>query len=159
MIQSLKRLWKALRRSTPDEAGSATITPNEQVARFIYDKTAWSRQQATPKPKPKVFYPMKEAGQWETSVCRIHSASEERIWKIANSARSPLLALGRADLSVYSIQNVGLQTCPAPDLEADYPEHAVIVGWPDEKDKQMELAVQLAISASLVLVSKTVSTC
>jgi len=149
MIQFLKELWKVLRRSTPDKAGTATVSPDERVARFIYQKSDWSKQ-ATPKPKPKVFLPTKEAGQWETSVCRVHVVPEQRIWKIANRVRSPLPALARADLTANSIVVAGLCTEPAPDLEADYPEHAVIVGWPEEKEKQMALSIQLASSADLV---------
>lgn len=149
MIQFLKELWKVLRRSTPDKAGTATISPDERVARFIYQKSDWSNQ-ATPKPKPKVFLPMKEAGQWETSVCRVHVVPEQRIWKIANRVRSPLPALARADLTTNSIAVAGLCTDPAPDHDADYPEHAVIVGWPDEKEKQMALSIQLASSADLI---------
>jgi len=93
---------------------------------------------------------MLEAGQWETSVCRISATPEKRIWEIAHRARSPRLALARADLTANSVDSTGLRINPAPDLDADYPEHAVIVGWPDEKDKQMELAIQLVNSTNLV---------
>lgn len=154
MIQCLKELWKALRRSTPDKTGAATVSPDERIARFIYQKSDWSKQRI-PKPKPKVFLPMKEEGQWETSVCRVSAASEQRIWKVANRVRSPLPALARADLTANSVKDAGLHTDPAPDLGADYPEHAVIVGWPDEKDKQMALTVQLASSANLILAPST----
>lgn len=150
MIQFLKELWKALRRSTPGKTGTATISPDERIARFIYHKNDWSKQ-TPPKPKPKVFRPMMEAGQLETSVCRISAISEQRIWEIANQARSPLPALARADLATYSVEAAGLCIDPAPDFEADYPEHAVIVGWTDEKDRQMALSIQLASSADLVL--------
>lgn len=150
MIQFLKELWKVLRRSTPDKTETATVSPEERIARFIYQKSDWSKQH-TPRPKPKVFLPMREAGQWETSVCRVTATSELRIWEIANRARFPLPVLARADLSAKAVNVAGLRTDPAPDLEADYPEHAVIVGWPDEKEKQMALSLQLASSADLVL--------
>lgn len=149
MIQFLKELWKALRRSTPNKAGTATESPDERIARFIYHKSDWSKQ-SPPKPKPKVFLPMMEAGQLETSVCRISAVTERRIWEIANRARSPLRALSRADLTTLSVVAAGLYTDPAPDIEADYPEHSVIVGWPSEKEKQMALSIQLASAADLV---------
>ena len=158
MIQFLKELWKALRRSTPNKIGAATVAPDERIARFIYHKNDWSKQN-TPKPKQKVFLPMKEAGQWETSVCRISAAPEQRIWEIANRARFPLPALARADLTALSVEAAGLHTNSAPDIEADYPEHAVIVGWPDEKEKQMEIAIQLASAAALVLAPSPASIC
>lgn len=86
MIQFLKELWKALKRSSPDKAGAAFVSSDELVARFVYDKSAWSKQ-PIPKPKPKVFYPEMYKGQWETSVCRISAAPEQRIWEIAHRAR------------------------------------------------------------------------
>lgn len=147
MIRYLRELWKALRRSTPDK--TVTISENEEIARFIYQKSDWSKQ-PTPKPKPKVFLPMKEGGLYETSICRICNIPASRIWNIANRVRSPLPALAYADLYVHSIIETGLHVKSAPDIEADYPEHAAIVGWPDEKEKQMELAQQLSISAGLV---------
>lgn len=149
MIQFLKELWKTLKRSSPDKSG-ITVSPDERVARFVYDKSAWSKQ-AIPKPKPKVFYPELYKGQWETSVCRISVASEQRIWEIANRARSPRQALARADLTANSVKDAGLHTDPAPDFKGDYPEHAVIIGWPDEKERQMALAIHLASSANLIL--------
>lgn len=94
---------------------------------------------------------MFEAGQLETSVCRISAAPEQRIWEIVNRAHSPLPALARADLTANSVKTAGLRIDAAPDFEADYPEHAVIVGWPDAKDKQMALSIQLASAADLVL--------
>lgn len=150
MIQYLKELWKALRRSTPDKNETATVTLDERIARFIYHKSDWSKG-TIPKPKPKVFYPEMYEEQWETSVCRASYATEQRVWEIANRARSPLPALALADLTANSVINAGLLTKSAPDNEADYAEHAVIVGWPDEKEKQMLLAIQLSTSASLVL--------
>jgi hypothetical protein len=143
-------LWKALRRSTPDKTGTVTVSPDERIARFIYRKSDLSKQ-PTPKPKPKVFRPMFEAGQLETSVCRISAAPEQRIWEIVNRAHSPLPALARADLTANSVKTAGLRIDAAPDFEADYPEHAVIIGWPDAKDKQMALSIQLASAADLVL--------
>jgi hypothetical protein len=149
MIQYLKKLLKALSRSSQDKTQIAPISQNEQVARFIYQKNDWSRQSS--RPKPKVFLPMKEAGQWETSVCRVCAVSEQRIWEIANQARSPLRVLACAELSANSVMTAGLFTEAAPDFEANYPEHAVIVGWPDEKEKQMALAIELVSTAELVL--------
>jgi hypothetical protein len=148
MIQFLKELWKALGRFTQDKTGTAAVSSDERVARFIYQKSDWSKH-PTQKPKPKLFLPMMEEGQWETSVCRASSTTEQRIWIIANRVRSP--ALARADLTANFVMAAGLITDPAPDFAADYAEHAVIIGWPDEKEKQMELAVQLSASASLVL--------
>lgn len=150
MIQSLKKLWKALKQSSPDKAETVFVSPDERITRFVYDKSAWSKQ-PIPKPKPKVFFPEMYKGQWETSVCRISAAPEQRIWEIAHRARSPRPALARADLIASSVKEAGLCTASAPDLEKDYPEHAVIVGWPDEKEKQMALAIQLVTSANLVL--------
>jgi hypothetical protein len=106
------------------------LSPEEKVARFIYQKSDWNKQ-PVPKPKPKVFLPMIEEGVLETSVCRISAISEQRIWEIANKTRYPLPALARADISVQSINSSGLKVEAAPNEEMDYPEHAVIIGWPE----------------------------
>lgn len=152
MIQFLKGLWKVFKQSAPDNKETVVVSSDERVARFIYHKGDWSKQ-PIPKPKTKVFMPEKYEGQWETSVCGLAATSEQRIWEIANQTRSPLKALARADLIVSAIEEVGLRTVSAPDLKKNYPEHAVIVGWPDEKEKQMALSIQLISSASLVLAS------
>lgn len=151
MIRFLKGLWKALNQSIQNKEVVSTLSPKEGVARFIYDKSAWSKQPVL-KPKPKVFYPEFFEGKWETSVCRTLSVSEQRIWEIAHKAREPRLALARAELNVSSVHGVGLRTESAPDLAKDYPEHAVIIGWPDEKEKQMEFAIQLVAASKLILV-------
>lgn len=149
MIQFLKGLWKALNQSSQNKEDALTLSSKEGIARFLYDKSAWSKEPVL-KPKPKVFYPEFFEGQWETSVCRTSCISEQRIWEIAHKAREPRLALARAELIAGSVEGVGLSTVSAPDLERSYPEHAVIVGWPDEKEKQMALAIQLVVSSSLV---------
>src|ERR1039457_6676553 len=107
MIQFLKELWKALRRSTPDKTGTATVSPDERIARFIYRKGDWSKQ-PTPKPKPKVFRPMIEAGQLETSVCRSSAGVEQRVCIDAGRVNSPRPAVARADLTANSVKTAGL---------------------------------------------------
>ncbi len=158
MMQYLKKLWNALKLSTPDKPQELVLISTEQVARFIYHKKDWHRAtDSKQKPKPKIFLPMIEKGQWETSVCRISNISEQRVWEIANRTRSPLPALARADLSTSSIEEVGLRTHAAPDFEIDYPEHAVIVGWAgavnieDTKERRLMLAVSLASASDLVV--------
>lgn len=150
MIQFLGRFWKALKQSFPDKSSEVKVTPDEFTARFIYQKNDWNKQPIL-KPKPKLFLPSMYEGQLETSVCVTSSISAVRIWEIANQARSPLPALAYAELLSSSIENVGLRILLAPDLERNYPEHAVIVGWPGEKPLQMELAIQLVASSTIVL--------
>lgn len=153
MIQYLKKLWKALKQSTPVKDDKAfDLNIDEIISRFIYQKSDWNKQPVL-KPKPKVFLPMTEDGQLETSVCRVSEISEQRIWSIANRARYPKPSLARADLTVSAVKDTELNVIAAPEVEADYPEHAVIVGWADDKDKQMLNAIRLAASSSLVLVS------
>ncbi|MGA7193450.1 MAG: hypothetical protein WBW94_07430, partial [Anaerolineales bacterium] len=135
------RLHKIRDTLTP-EVIPGTLPPEERLARFIYHKNDWSKQVPL-RPKPKVFLPEKYEGKWETSVCRISFIPEQRIWEIAHRARAPRPALARADIVCGSVEDAGLQTIAAPDHENDYPEHAVIVGWPDDKGKQMLLAIQL----------------
>lgn len=116
MIQFLKKLWKALKQSAPDKIWAVDVSPDEVTARFIYHKNDWNKQ-PIPKPKTKVFLPMMYEGQLETSVCRISHIPEQRIWEIANQARSPLLTLAYAELIASSIENAGLRILSAPDLK------------------------------------------
>lgn len=157
-MQFLMKLWKALGISSPSKAREERLSA-EEVARFIYHKKDWYRATGeTPaKAKPKIFLPELYESQWETSVCRTISISEQRIWLLANRARHPMPGLARANIHTNFVDNAGLYAKAAPDNERDYPEHAVIVGWPctedreDVKQKHMEYAVKLAYEAALIM--------
>lgn len=119
----------------------------ETVGRFIYQNSDFSRSNNLP--KPKVFLPEKHPtlNRWETSVCRTNKVSETRIWQIGNKIREPRQAVARADIGVQDILTTQLLVEAVP--EEGYAEHAVIVNWPDEKEKQKEMAASLVFHATL----------
>lgn len=147
MMQFLKKLlsgWNFFARSS--ESQDQCLPLNEGVGRFFFHKSDYSKLKH--KPKPKIFSPNLENNKLETSVCRVNNVSEGRIWQIGNKIRDPLKACARADINVSAIVEAGLRARAAP--ENGYPEHAVIIGWPDEKDKQMEICAGLAYNSTLV---------
>ncbi len=84
---------------------------------------------------------------------RVRDLEDAEIWAIAARYIEPLAgrpARARAQLLARSVAALGLR------LECDDtpPRHAVIVGWPEEKHRVMDLAAELARSA--VLVQRTV---
>jgi hypothetical protein len=64
---------------------------------------------------------------------------------IANSKQRTLY--GVADIKAGIVQNEGLTVDPDSLL----PRHAEIIGWPQEKDAQLSIALVLAAEARLVL--------
>lgn len=149
MIRSLKKFLFGSQSSGADSLDNqiGEIEQTETVGRFIYQNGDCSR--STNKPKQKVFLPAKHPtlGRWETSVCRIDKASATRVWEIANTIREPLPAVARADIAIQAISAAQLLTEAVP--EEGYAEHAVIVGWPDEKEKQKAIAANLVFHATL----------
>ena len=146
-MQFLKKLlggWNSFARSS--ESQDQCLPLDEVTGRFFFHKRDYSQLKL--KPKPKIFSPNLENNKLETSVCRVSNISEGRIWQIGNKVRDPLKACARADINVSAIVEVGLHARAAP--EDGYSEHAVIIGWPDEKDKQREICVGLAYNSSLV---------
>lgn len=82
----------------------------------------------------------------ETSVFRVSGISDIEIWHIGekyvvSSQNKPLF--GRADITASIIMDNGLDVIPQePPVK-----HANIIGWPEDKSKQMEMAMQLALKA------------
>jgi hypothetical protein len=86
------------------------------------------------------------------SVFHITGIFEIEIWKLGEgivaSPDAELHARGDIEVkAVISIPKCGLQI----ELDNDPPRHAAICGWPQEKSKQKEIALQLAKLASLKL--------
>ncbi|MEK6656599.1 MAG: hypothetical protein AABY58_04085 [Nitrospirota bacterium] len=112
---------------------------SEILARFILTKK-YIRQDKTV--RWNAFMPHKG----ETSVFRVSGISDIEIWHIGekyvvSSQNKPLF--GRADITASIIMDNGLDVIPQePPVK-----HANIIGWPEDKSKQMEMAMQLALKA------------
>jgi hypothetical protein len=104
--------------------------------------------------KKGAFMPEFYRGQFETSVCRTFCLTEDQIWDIGNAARQDGVAVkARADFVVANLTAAQLKAKAAPGIDS-YPQHAVIVGWPNEKHEQLMRATELANAASLVIPEK-----
>lgn len=126
------------------------LSEKEFVARFCFERDF---NPETGNPKTKVFMPELYQDKYETSVCRKTNISEDRIWEIAKIARKP--PIGRADLSVSVILEKKLTAESAPNIELNYPEHSIVIGWPvgqeeAEKAKRKSIAQDLAFCAKSV---------
>lgn len=95
--------------------------------------------------KPRAFLPL----DGETSVFRTQDVSEPEIWQLAVVHVEPTRGrcLARGDLTAALVYGVGLEVMPDDEIE----RHAVINGWPAEKDEQLTLAQELAASATLAV--------
>ena len=118
------------------------ILSSEILARFVFHHS--HIRSSDNSVKPAAFLPK----DGMTSVFRISNLADQEVWEIGEHEVVPKRGrplLGRADLSVFTVINNGLQVRPQePPLR-----HANIVGWPDEKSKQMLVAIELAASSQL----------
>jgi hypothetical protein len=127
------------------EAEGQPLDAGEIVARFAYD----SADRKGANVRPGTFLPMFEPdyARLETSVCRTRDCPDDRQWQLALLRGKP--ARCKADVPVAVILEQGLQCVAAP--VANYDEHAVLLGWPQEKEDQKVIAIALVKASSRVL--------
>lgn len=119
--------------------------PREVLSRFIFSRRHFNPSQS--RVKPDAFLPQR--GPLETSVFRTVALDGVEIRRIGNTVGRPsgrtLKAWGNVLAGV--VFDVGLDVRPD-----NVPErHAAIIGWPEQKDKQISLAQRLAEAAALHL--------
>ena len=118
---------------------------DETLSRFIYSASHFSS--ALSRVKPGAFLPQRDTR--ETSVFRTIGLSRtdiQRIGEGGGGVRSQGLKAW-ADVMARVVFDIGLDVRPD-----NVPErHAAIVGWPEEKDRQLSLAQQMAANAALHL--------
>jgi len=98
--------------------------------------------------KPRALEPSRHDNS--TSVFRTVGIAEDEIWvlgRLVVESASDRLILARADLVVANANQLGLRV----ERSEPPPRHANITGWPEEKDKRISLAQQLAAKAELVI--------
>lgn len=131
-----------------------TVSSDEQVTRFLVE-SRWFSQKTNhvsaqafkprnPKPPETVF---------KTSVYRTNGCSAEEIWLIGENyvtkKRSDgRMVLARAEIAAEIVFSESLNLTPAP---TPHPRHADITAWPDQPEKRLEKANQLAIKAKLFI--------
>ena len=121
------------------------VTPTELLARFLLSRSLFSREKRTV--KSSAFMPPPSG---ELSVFRIEGLSAGETWELGERhvARPQQRRLhGRADMVARAVTESGLKVNP----DDDPPRHATIVGWPDSKDAQKSIALELAVRAKLRL--------
>lgn len=88
--------------------------------------------------------------RWETSVCRKVLCSPERLLELARTRRADAPAKALADVAV-SVANENGLTCVEAPVDG-FPEHAVLLGWPNEREQQMLLAIALTKASTRTVV-------
>ncbi len=85
----------------------------------------------------------------KTSVFRVSQLSEDEIWRIGSEKVAAIRQkslVGRADLIAASVYDKTLRFAPDNDPES---RHADIIGWPEDKDKKHDIALDLADGAEV----------
>lgn len=112
----------------------------EPLSRFIFDS---DKVNQAGRVKDGAFLPSPgEAQRMETSVCRTTGLEQAKIWEIGRGTRPDRSLKGRADFHTDTVLQQNLHT--VPDTHETFDEHAVILGWPEEKLAQKLLAREIA---------------
>ncbi len=122
-----------------------TALCEDSLGRFEFD----SKKIINGRVHRKAFEPMRDEGtnRLETSVCDLDGISERRVKHLGNTIRiaEKRTAFAIVEVSKRIVEEVGLSWEAAP--EANFPEHAVILGWqsgPEGKPLNMQRQVDIA---------------
>jgi len=122
------------------------IAAEELLSRFLVHKDDFSPKAG--RIRPRAFLP---GPKGEVSVCRTQDMTDEEIWDWGTehvlSRRPENVLHGRAELQASVAFENGLRAIP----DEPPPRHAVITGWPEEKDARKGIAADLAARATLAL--------
>ncbi len=155
LLNQLKKFTRAEQSKNCSKELPKELASNEFVARFIFEKRNIYSDGKTP--KKNSFMPEFYKDELETSVCRNTNITEQRIWHLSQTVRHPLVALARADLAVAAILKYKLKANSAPQVNINYHEHSVIIGWQvgeENKAMRMHLAQQLASESKVFFYPK-----
>lgn len=124
---------------------ASNINDNELLARFIVSKR-WIKS-SDHAIRFNAFMPPPDR---ELSVTRHLDLSEKELWRRGNSVALQMQKElhGRADISV--IQTRAQKIDVVPDPLPDNANHACLIDWPTEKEKQILIAKEIAASANFV---------
>lgn len=150
MIDSLRRFWTFFLSIFVDaDHLPDRVLPDEPVSRFILDKDQFRQEKGFI--YPAAFLPSKKTAN--TSVYRIESLPEARIWQLAErfvtalrGDKKPVLA--RADIQAKKVFDQDLAILPD---RLPHPRHANIVSWPTDRSAQKAKALELSKNARLTV--------
>lgn len=132
-----------------DPSNVPAVESAETVARFFFKRDF---NQTTKHPKQDAFIPPPR--DLDLSVTRHRDASIAEIWligrdverqrsvKAAIEGRSPIVLVGCGNLLVSNYEQHGLNAIA--NAEPANPNHALILGWPENKEEQKKIALALA---------------
>lgn len=126
--------------AAPATTGDVRIAPPSPISRFIYDSDKIRKQGN--RPKPGAFMPEPYENGWETSVCRMDTCDNERVWHLGRTCRIDRTLRARIDFDVQDVVDNALACHTAP--RDGFDEHAVVIQWPADKEQQKVIAVNLA---------------
>ncbi|MCH7704631.1 MAG: hypothetical protein IIB61_05935 [Planctomycetes bacterium] len=126
------------------------VEEDELLARFVL----YSRhiRGSTDGIKPEAFMPHHN----ELSVTRHRDATEDEVWSagraIANLRQRTLHGRGDVLANAFIKQDLSVQAAPLIDDASlpDNPNHANVTGWPDDKARQRQRALEIAAQTKLV---------
>ena len=148
----LRRLLSLFGNFIPTTSESSIpeiVRDDESIVRYIFDSKHFHKPKNAV--KPDAFLP--HGNPLETSVFRVDGLIDEDIWHIGSSiAQKRERSLkARANFEARAISGTPLRFDPNDDP----PRHANIVGWPQEKSDQLQLALEIAEKATLQLAPQT----
>ena len=126
-----------------DPSAVPDLDRDETLARFVYFKSHLRASDNSIRPEAFMPHPYTAL-----SVTRHREATDEELWndgrRVAAIRGKPLY--GRADTSIAAFDDEGLRTVPDPVLPEN-PNHASVLGWPNDKAAQKDKALQIAIKS------------
>lgn len=117
----------------------------DEITRYIFDRKRFSVDKNAV--KPKAFSPPPH-----NSVFGISELRDSQIWEIGTGHVAKILQRelkARGDLNANAVIDLGLRIVPD---EKGHPRHANLEGWPDAKEDQMSVAIDLAAEATLHII-------
>ncbi|HOF33646.1 MAG TPA: hypothetical protein PK624_06900 [Spirochaetota bacterium] len=129
------------------------VTPNEMLARFVFQSKHFRSSDNTVKPECFMPHPHQDM-----SVTRHRDIDESELWKLGSNAAAErsrksgtqITMYGRADISAKDIFDTDLNIEPSEPPK----NHANIKPFPSEKAKQKQISQLLALKAHLVYFPK-----
>jgi len=141
-------ILKLLGRETPRALhGLSDLQPSTPLARFILDRKHLRKTE--PRVRPKSFLPREDPGIGEMalSTFRVDGLQEEMIWEIGQNeiaSKAGRSLKGRCDLPTQVYTTCGLTA----DFDNQPLRHVNIVGWPQEEEKRLAIAQELAAAVA-----------
>ena len=139
----LNRLCEVLKRQPANE-GLSNSPQYSLLARFIFQKSQFSKSAAKPKPGAFLPAPSKTSAIWRDEL------PELDIWNIGDflgKARGKQ-PVARADFDSKAVSEAELE------IESDpkpHPRHVNLSKWPIDKDTQKSIALLLCARSTLVV--------